>query len=100
MSPSAEPPALTLWPASTPGRDTRGQTAVVGVALLLALTVLAVGGLTATAGSIVDDGATTAATTRVGADRARARTRGAGDDGRVDRRHDPRGQPERVAPSG
>ena len=72
MSPSAEPPALTLWPASTPGRDTRGQTAVVGVALLLALTVLAVGGLTATAGSIVDDGATTAATTRVGADLATA----------------------------
>jgi hypothetical protein len=42
------------------------------VALLLALTVVAVGGLTATAGSIVDEGATTAATTRVGADLAAA----------------------------
>ena len=50
----------------------RAQTAVVGVALLLALTVVAVGGLTATAGSIVGDGATTAATTRVGSDLAAA----------------------------
>lgn len=50
----------------------RAQTAVVGVALLLVLTVVAVGGLTATAGSIVDDGATTAATTRVGSDLATA----------------------------
>ena len=54
------------------GIDARGQTAVVGVAVLLALTVLAVGGLTATAGSIVDDGATSAAATRVGADLATA----------------------------
>jgi len=59
-------------PASGTRHDARGQTAVVGVALLLALTVLAVGGLTATAGSIVDDGATTAAATRVGADLATA----------------------------
>ena len=61
-------------PRSTPipPGDDRGQTAVVGVAVLLALTVLAVGGLTATAGSIVDDGATTAAATRVGADLAAA----------------------------
>ena len=50
--------------------SSRGQTAVVGVALLLALTVVAVGGLTATAGSIVGDGATTAATTRIGSDLA------------------------------
>ncbi len=59
-------------PAPPSEGGTRGQTAVVGVALLLALTVLAIGGLTATAGSIVDDGATTAATTRVGADLATA----------------------------
>ncbi|MBB6647535.1 flagellin-like protein [Halobellus sp. MBLA0160] len=38
----------------------------------MGLTVLAVGGLTATAGSIVDDGATSAAATRVGADLATA----------------------------
>ncbi|WP_049986765.1 DUF7289 family protein [Halobellus rufus] len=46
----------------------RAQTAVVGVAILLGLTVLAVGGLTATAGSIVEDGAASAAATRVSAD--------------------------------
>jgi len=74
VSRSDGPPAIDGQSslASTPGNDTRGQTAVVGVALLLALTVLAVGGLTATAGSIVDDGATTAAATRVGADLATA----------------------------
>lgn len=59
-----------LGPTARDGH--RAQTAVVGVALLLALTVVAVGGLTATAGSIVDDGATTAATTRVGSDLATA----------------------------
>ena len=67
-APSASAPEST--PSATSGA--RGQTAVVGVALLLALTVVAVGGLTATAGSIVDDGATTAAATRVGADLATA----------------------------
>lgn len=72
MSPLDGWPTFTPWSASTPGGDARGQTAVVGVAVLLALTVLAVGGLTATAGSIVDDGATTAAATRVGADLATA----------------------------
>jgi hypothetical protein len=66
------PPAFDSQSISTPENASRGQTAVVGVALLLALTVLAVGGLTATAGSIVDDGATTAAATRVGADLATA----------------------------
>jgi hypothetical protein len=69
QSPGSDPPAT---PTPTRKNDARGQTAVVGVALLLALTVLAVGGLTATAGSIVDDGATTAAATRVGADLATA----------------------------
>ncbi|RLM59691.1 flagellin-like protein [Halobellus sp. Atlit-31R] len=57
----------------------RGQTAVVGVALLLGVTVLAVGGLTATAGSLVDDGATSAAATRVGADFETALEPAAGD---------------------
>ncbi|MDQ2053100.1 flagellin-like protein [Halobellus sp. H-GB7] len=52
---------------SAPGND-RAQTAVVGVALLLGITVLAVGGLTATAGSIVEDGSASAAATRVGDD--------------------------------
>lgn len=52
---------------SAPEND-RGQTAVVGVALLLGITVLAVGGLTATAGSIVEDGSASAAATRVGDD--------------------------------
>ncbi|MGQ4554556.1 DUF7289 family protein [Halobellus sp. GM3] len=51
-----------------PGRNGRAQTAVVGVAILLGVTVIAVGGLTATAGSIVEDGAASAAATRVGDD--------------------------------
>lgn len=55
-----------------PTAHRRGQAAVVGVALLLGLTVLAVGGLTATAGSIVEDGASSAAATRVGDDLATA----------------------------
>ncbi|WP_144902079.1 DUF7289 family protein [Halobellus captivus] len=46
----------------------RAQTAVVGVAILLGITVLAVGGLTATAGSIVEDGAASASATRVSDD--------------------------------
>ena len=73
MSRSATPThgARSRSSSLRPGVD-RGQTAVVGVAVLLALTVLAVGGLTATAGSIVDDGATTAVATRVGADLATA----------------------------
>ena len=49
-------------------RADRAQTAVVGVAILLGLTVLAVGGLTATAGSIVADGAASASATRVAED--------------------------------
>ena len=57
----------------------RGQTAVVGVALLLGLTVLAVGGLTATAGSIVEDGASSAAATRAGDDLATALGPGPGE---------------------
>ena len=61
-----------LRPTIRDGGGHRAQTTVVGVALLLALTVVAVGGLTATAGSIVDDGATTAAATRVGSDLATA----------------------------
>jgi len=79
VSPSDGWVTVDPWPAATPGGDARGQTAVVGVAVLLALTVLAVGGLTATAGSIVDDGATTAAATRVGADLATALGPGPGD---------------------
>ncbi|MFB6250097.1 MAG: flagellin-like protein [Halobellus sp.] len=46
----------------------RAQTAVVGVAILLGLTVVAIGGLTATTGSIVEDGAASAAATRVASD--------------------------------
>lgn len=46
----------------------RGQTAVVGVAILLGITVLAVAGLSATAGSIVEEGAASAAATRVADD--------------------------------
>ncbi|MFA1610308.1 DUF7289 family protein [Halobellus rubicundus] len=46
----------------------RAQTAVVGVAILLGLTVLAVAGLSATAGSIVEDGAASATATRVADD--------------------------------
>ena len=72
MSRTDGSPAAARPSASTAGTGARGQTAVVGVALLLTLTVLAVGGLTATAGSIVDDGATAAGATRVGADLATA----------------------------
>ncbi|MFD1597705.1 DUF7289 family protein [Halobellus rarus] len=65
MSPDRRPdPAVT----ATPRRADRAQAAVVGVAILLGLTVLAVGGLTATAGSIVEDGAASASATRVGDD--------------------------------
>ncbi|MFB6091012.1 MAG: flagellin-like protein [Halobellus sp.] len=46
----------------------RAQTAVVGVAILLGLTVLAVAGLSAAAGSIVEGGAASAAATRVADD--------------------------------
>ncbi|WP_311171425.1 DUF7289 family protein [Halobellus ordinarius] len=62
-----------------PTERDRGQAAVVGVALLLGLTVLAVGGLTATAGSIVEDGASSAAATRVGDDLATALGPGPGE---------------------
>ncbi|SFR36425.1 DUF7289 family protein [Halogeometricum limi] len=48
----------------TPDRD-RAQSAVVGVAILLGLTVVGIGVLTATAGTIVQEGASTAATVRV-----------------------------------
>ncbi|ERG99465.1 MAG: hypothetical protein J07HQX50_00611 [Haloquadratum sp. J07HQX50] len=45
--------------------DTRGQAAVVGVALLLGVTVVAISGLTATTGSIVADGIAVADLDRV-----------------------------------
>ncbi|MFD1684376.1 DUF7289 family protein [Halobellus litoreus] len=62
-----------------PRAPDRAQAAVVGVAILLGLTVLAVGGLTATAGSIVEDGAASAASTRVADDLETALGPGAGD---------------------
>jgi hypothetical protein len=43
----------------------RGQTAVVGVALLLAITVLSIAGLTATIGTVVEENAAAAETGRV-----------------------------------
>ncbi|MFB6092396.1 MAG: flagellin-like protein [Haloquadratum sp.] len=58
--------------------DRRAQATVVGVAILLGLTVLAVGGLTATAGSIVSEGAASAAATRVADDLEAALAPGAG----------------------
>jgi len=57
----------------------RAQTAVVGVAILLGITVLAVGGLTATAGSIIEDGAGSAAATRVSDDLETALAPGGGE---------------------
>jgi flagellin-like protein len=46
-------------------RFDRGQSAVVGVAILLGLTVVGVGVLTAAAGTAIQEGASTAATARV-----------------------------------
>ncbi|WP_231751698.1 archaellin/type IV pilin N-terminal domain-containing protein [Halogeometricum sp. CBA1124] len=46
-------------------RSDRAQSAVVGVAILLGLTVVGVGVLTAAAGTAIQEGASTAATARV-----------------------------------
>ncbi|MDS0293675.1 DUF7289 family protein [Halogeometricum luteum] len=51
----------------TPDREStdRAQSAVVGVAVLLAITVVGIGALTAAAGAVVEEGAAAAATARV-----------------------------------
>ncbi|ADQ68138.1 flagellin-like protein [Halogeometricum borinquense DSM 11551] len=51
--------------SATGTRRDRAQSAIVGVALLLGLTVVGIGILTAAAGTVVQEGASTAATTRV-----------------------------------
>lgn len=50
------------------GRGRRGQSNVVGVALLLGVTVVALGAVTASVGSVIQGNAATADTTRVAAD--------------------------------
>ncbi|MDS0297903.1 flagellin-like protein [Halogeometricum sp. S1BR25-6] len=47
------------------GNGDRAQSAVVGVAVLLGITVVGIGVLTAAAGAVVEEGATAAATARV-----------------------------------
>lgn len=53
----------------TPAR--RGQSSIIGVAVLVAVTVLSVGALTVTAGTFVEDGVAAANTQRVADDLAR-----------------------------
>ena len=54
--------------AGCPGRGSRGQSHVVGVALLLGLTVVLLGALTASVGLVVQENAETADVTRVAGD--------------------------------
>lgn len=54
--------------ASRSDRESRGQSAVIGVALLVAITMVALGTMAASVGSVVDDAATDADVRRVTAD--------------------------------